>query len=238
MEPTSDVEVSAEEPSLWHTVKGDLADAGGRRLLGVVAVLGWLAFQWGWGNDVLLPPIVTRAFELVDDGKTWPSAAGSIAAGTAAGSIFWALTQTLDGIIVLSGSRLVPRITARFSRLLARQGLIKPLTELSTGTRFLIAFASGASMLCLIDVFATGEPGVRGRVTMLRDAVTLAVGGVALAVFVVTTTTAIGRRVPATSEVAEVVLRYARNPVTWLVFYGSLVVGAAVVERIGRWVSR
>ena len=33
----------------------------------------------------------------------------------------------------------------------------------------------------------------------------------------------ISSRVPATSDYAEVVLRYAQNPLTWLVIYGSVV---------------
>lgn len=229
--------VGSDEPvvhseSLWQTVKNDFSQATGFRLVGVVCVFAWMAFQWGWGNDILLPPIVARSFEAVDDRETWGSAVAAVAAGTGAGGLFWGLTQTLDGLVVLSGLRLVPGITARISNFLTGRGWVKPFGELSFGTRFLIAYASGASALCLIDVFATGRQGLRSRLGMLAQAVALSVAGVALAVFVVVTVTAIGVRVPATEGAAEVVVRYARNPLTWLVIYGSLVAISAVGSKL------
>lgn len=220
------------DESLWQTVRGDFSQAAGFKVLGVIGVLGWMAFQWGWGNDVLLPPIIARAFEGVDDGETWPSAIGAVLAGTGAGSLFWAITQTLDGVIVLSGLRLVPGITDRVSRFLRRSGWVKPFSELSFGTRFLIAYASGASILCLVDVFATGRQGLRTRGRMLFEAVALAVAGVALIVAVITIAVAVGARVPATEAAAEVVVRYARNPLTWLVIYGSVVFVSAITGRL------
>lgn len=217
--------------SLWQTVRGDFAQATGIKVLGVIGVLGWMAFQWGWGNDILLPPIIARAFEAVDDGETWPSGIVAVLAGTGAGSLFWAVTQTLDGLIVLSGLRLVPGITDRVSRFLRRSGWVKPFSELSFATRFLIAYASGASILCLVDVFATGRQGLRSRWRMLAEAVAMAVAGVALIVAVITTAIVIGARVPATEEAAAVIVRYARNPLTWLVIYGSIVLVSAVTGR-------
>lgn len=218
--------------SLWQTVRNDFSQATGFRLLAVVCVVAWMAFQWGWGNDILLPPIVARCFEAVDDGKTWGSAIASVAAGTGAGSLFWGLTQTVDGLVVLTGMRLVPGITARISKFLTARGWVKPFGELSLGTRFLIAYASGASLLCLIDVFATGRQGLRSRLGMLAQAVGLSVAGVALAVFVVVTVTAVGARVPTTEAAAEVLVRYARNPLTWLVIYGAIVGISAVGSKL------
>jgi len=195
-------------------------------------MLAWMAFQWGWGNDILLPPIVANAFEPVDDRETWSSAFAAVLAGTGAGSAFWALTQTIDGLVVLGGLRFIPGITQRISAFLKRQGWVKPYAELSFGTRFLIAYLSGASVLCLVDVFATGEPGLRSRRLMLAKSVGLSVAGVALVIAVVTSATAIGARVPALADEAEVVLRYAKNPLTWLVIYGSLVSLSSLVSRL------
>lgn len=225
------IESEAETESLWQTVKGDFRDVRGVRLLGVFGLLAWMAFQWGWGNDILLPPIVARTFDAIDDGSTWPSAVASTSAGIAAGAAFWGLTQALDGVIVLSGLRLVPGITARISRFLRRQGWVKPFDELSVGTKFLIAYASGASLLCLVDVFATGRAGLLGRGRMLMQAVALAVAGVAIAIAVVLGVTVVGLRVPVTTAAAETIVRYASNPLTWLVIYGSLVGLSLVVSR-------
>ncbi len=232
MDSNDSPEIPDEIETLWETVKGDFGQAGGRRLAGVVLLLAWMAFQWGWGNDILLPPIVARAYEAVDDGVTWGSGAAAVASGVGAGSLFWAVTQTVDAIVVLSGLRLVPGITGRISRMLRRHGWVKPYSELSIGTRFLIAYLSGASVLCLVDVFATGEPGIGHRRHVLANAVLLAVAGVAMILLVVTTAIAIGARIPATSDASDFVVRYARNPITWLVIYGGLIGGSALFNRI------
>jgi len=223
---------SGEEESVWQTAKRDFSDAKGLRAIGVVLLLAWMAFQWGWGNDIVLPTIVARAFEAVDDGETWPSAVGSVLAGTGAGSLFWGLTQAFDGIVVLSGLRLVPAVTARLSRFAARKKWFKPVSEIPLGVRFLIAYLSGASVLCLIDVFTTGEPGVRLRRGLLAQSVALAVAGVGSVILVVSSVTAVGLRVPATASAAVVVIRYASNPLTWLVIYGSAVGIPALFRRV------
>lgn len=236
-----DHEAIAEEPeTLWETIKGDFRQATGLRLAGVALMLIWMTFQWGWGNDILLPPIAASAFEAVDDGVTWGSGVGAVAAGVGAGSLFWALTQAVDGIVVLGGLTLIPGITERISRKLGRQGWIKPYRDQSLGTRFLIAYLSGASALCLIDVFATGEQGLCPRRRMLTHAVLLAVVGAATAIAVVTTALAVGARIPATEDAANFIVRHARNPLTWLVIYGTAVGGSALLERLrnGRDASR
>ncbi len=220
------------EPSLWSTIKGDFANATGARVLGVLGMMIWMAFQWGWGNDVLLPPIVARAFDAIDDSSTWPSAIGAIGAGTVAGSGFWGITQAFDGVVVLAGFGLIPATTARISRTLRRHGLVKPYHELSFGTRFFVAYLSGASVLCLIDVMATGRPGLQPRRRILAEAVAMAVAGVAIVIVVITSAIAIGARVPATEGAAEFVVRYARNPLTWLALYGTLALGSAIAGRL------
>lgn len=225
--------ILATSESLWQTVKRDFSSATGARIVGVIVLLAWMGFQWGFGNDILLPPIVARAFEAVDDGKTWLSGIAAIAAGTGAGSAFWGFTQAIDAVIVLTGLRLIPNITARISNFLRGKGWVKPFADLSLGTRFLIAYASGASILCLVDVFATGRPGLRSRGRMVAQAVGLAIAGVAIAIMVVCIVIAVGSRVPATEGAAEFVLRYARNPLTWLVIYGSIVGISALGGRIG-----
>ena len=225
-------ERATREESLWQTIKGDFSQATGLRLLGVILMLTWMAFQWGWGNDILLPTIIARAFEAVDDGETWPSGIAAVLAGTGAGTLFWGITQLIDGIIVVGGLSLVPGITDRISRFLRRKGWVKPFSELSLGTKFLIAYVSGASVLCLVDVFATGQRGLRSRRLMLAEAVGLAAAGVGLVVLVVTTGIAVGARVPATEDAADFVVRWARNPLTWLVIYGTIVLFSTIINRL------
>lgn len=221
-----------EAATVWQTARADLAQATGWRALGVGIVLIWMAFQWGWGNDVLLPTIVSRTFEAIDDSQRWPTGFAAVGAATAVGSIFWGATQSIDVVIVLTGLGLIPGVTDRISRLLNEQGWVKPYRELSLGARLLIAYASGASALCLIDVFATGQSGLRGRRRMLVESVTLSVGTVAAVVVLVTSALAIGARFPASQGATEIFVRFARNPMTWIVFYGSLIGGSALIERL------
>ncbi len=232
VEHEADVDGDVPVEPLWHTVKGDLSQAKGWRIFAVVGLLVWMAFQWGWGNDILLPSIVARVFDATDDGETWASGIAAVAAGTGAGALFWGVTQAFDGIVVLTGLRLLPGITARISNFLTKKGWVKPVAELPRGTKFLIAYATGVSVLCLVDVFATGRHGLRSRGRMLVEGVGLAVAGVAPIVALITGLTVLGARVEVTADAAEVAVRYARNPVTWLVIYGTIVGISALISRL------
>jgi len=73
----------------------------------------------------VLAPIVARAFDVFNDGGTWASALAAIGSGTLAGGLFWAITQTIDALIVVSSLRLLLGITQRISAFLQRQGWVK-----------------------------------------------------------------------------------------------------------------
>lgn len=191
-----------------------------------------MAFQWGWGNDVLLPSVAATAFDAIDDGESWRTAAGASVAATLAGGLFWAVTQTFDGIVVLTGLRLIPGVTARIGAFLQRKGWVKPVDELSFGTKFLIAYATGASVLCLVDVFATGRQGLRGRWRLLGQAVAMSAGGVAVVIAVIASATSIGARVEATEYAADVLIRYAKNPLTWFVIYTVVIALSTLRSRL------
>ncbi len=220
------------ERSVWQTVRADIRRASGSRLAGVVLVLLWMAFQWGWGNDVLLPTIVGRVFDAIDDGDQWRTGGAAVGAATAAGSLFWAVTQFIDGVVVLTGTRLIPGVTRRISAALGRQGWTKPYADISLPTRIVIAYVSGASALCLLDVFASGREGLRGRKAMLGEAVLLAVASVGAVILIVTVALAVGARIPATEPAASVVVRLVQNPLTWIVLYGGGMAVSAAVSRL------
>lgn len=213
----------AERETVWQTVRGDIRRATGRRLAGVLVIVVWMVFQWGWGNDIVLPTIVVRTFEAVDDGQTWLAGGSAIGAATLVGGLFWALTQSIDVWLVVSGCALIPGVTNRISDALRRQGLVKPYAELSLATRLVLAYMSGASLLCLLDVFATGEVGLRHRRAIVIEAISLAIATVSIVVVIVTSALALGARVPATRGVTDVVVQFARNPLTWLAIYGAFV---------------
>jgi hypothetical protein len=128
---------------LWQTVKGDFSRATGFTFVGVIALLAWMAFQWGFGNDALLPPIVTATFDRVDDGSTWRGGFAGVGAAMLAGFLFWAATQAFDAVVMLCGLRLIPGITERVSSLLRRKGWVTPYDDMSSSTRWIIRMPPG-----------------------------------------------------------------------------------------------
>lgn len=222
---------ASNQASLWETTKSDFAAASGLGLLGVVGLLAWMAFQWGFGNDALLPPIVAWAFDRIDDESSWSAGLLGVAAAMAAGFLFWALTQLFDAVVMLTGLKLIPGITARVSRFLRDKGWVTPYADMSWSTRWIIAYATGASALCLVDLFATGQGGLRERRHMITSAVLLSAGTVSLVVGVVAGAAMVAKRIPATEGAAATLIRFAKNPLVWILIF-------TVVFAVGHFRSR
>ncbi len=220
---------------VWDTAKGDLRRARGLQAVGVVGLLVWMAFQWGFGNDALLPSIAANAFDLVDDGESWRSGVSGVLAATVASFVFWGGSQLLDAIVMLSGLRLVPGLTDRLSAYLRRRGLVKPFAELRWTTRWALAYATGVSVICLVDVFATGRPGLRHRWRMILVSVWLSAGTVAGVVAMVVTAAMVATRIPSIETEATIFIRVAKNPLTWITLFGVIfLVGYLRRRAIGR----
>jgi hypothetical protein len=223
----STTDESAAPPTLRQVIRGDFAAASGLKLLAIVLLLAWMAFQWGLGNDILLPTIAANGYDSVDDGETWSRGLAAVGVAALAGGGFWAMTQALDAVVVLGGLRLIPGITERLSSYLRRKGWVTPYAEMKWSTRWIIAYATGVSLLCLIDVFATGTQGVKQRRGMIAGAVALSAGTVGALVALVAGAALTASRIPATEDGAVVFIRFAKNPLTWVVIY-------AVVFLVGR----
>ena len=199
-------------------------------MLAVFGVLVWMAFQWGLGNDILLPSIAATAFDTIDDGSAWSRGFIAVGAAAAAGFVFWTITQLIDVIVVMTGLRLLPAMTERLSRFLRAKGWVTPYRDMRWSTRWIIAYASGASLLCLVDVLATGRQGMRDRKKMASSAILLSAGSVGVVVGLVAAAAMVGKRVPATADEADDFVRYARNPLMWIGVF-------VVVFLIGRFRS-
>lgn len=231
MPTPSSREDAAPPESLWQSVKRDFAGASGWKVLAVVGMFVWMAFQWGWGNDILLPSLAATAFDAVDDGETWTSGIAAVGAAAAVSFVFWWLTQLFDAVVMLSGMGLLPNITKRISRFLRKRGWVKPYAEMKWSTRAALAYAAGASLLCQVDLFATGVQGVRVRRRMILETTVLSAGLVATVVALVTTAAMVATRVPATESGAEVFIRYAKNPLTWIVILAVAYGAGALLSR-------
>lgn len=221
------------EPTLWETVKSDFASGGGRKVVLVALLFVWMAFQWGPGNDIVLAPLVATVYDSIDDVSSWWVGILGVGAAGLVGGLFWALAQILDTVIVLSGLRLIPGVTARLGRSLQRRELVTPYADMRWTTRWIISYATGVSVLGLVDVFATGRSGLGGRRRMIIESVLLSAGTVLVTVLVIASAPMIAARYPATADEAETFVHYARNPLVWLAIFG----GVFVISKLKDWVS-
>lgn len=221
---TTDLRDGGEDrhESWWGTIRADLSGASGLRLLAAALLLVWLAFQWGIGNESLTAWSSSVVFDSIDDRETWLQ--GLAAAGLAGfvGFLIWTITQTLDAVLVISGMALIPRSIDRVSRFLRQKGWVTPYSEMKWSTRWILAYATGASAVCLVDVLATGRSGLAGRRRMIVSSVLLSSVTIGAIVFLVGVAAVVAVRVPATADEAETFVRYARNPLTWIVIIGMV----------------
>lgn len=205
------------DESVWATVKSDFRQATGLRIVAVTLLLAWIAFQWGFGNDAVLPALAAWALDAVDDGETWSAGIAAIGASTLVAFLFWGATQVIDAVVMLTGLRFVPRTAQRVSLFLRSKGWVTAYADMKWSTRWMIAYISGASAICLIDSFATGRPGLKQRRRMIAEATLLSAGSVAGIVGLVAAAAAVARRFPSTERGAEIFIRFAKNPLTWIV---------------------
>lgn len=213
---------TTDDPGLLATIRADIGATRGLAAVAAVVMLAWITFQWGFGNDALLPTFVSRAFDAVDDGESWGSGVTAVVAAGLVGAAFWAVTQTIDAVVVLTGAGLLPRTVERLGRSLRSKGWVTPWSEMSWSTRWGIAYLAGASAVALVDVLATGTPGVARRRPMIATAVVLSAGTVGLVSALVAAAAMIALRIPATEGAAEVFIRIAKNPFTWLGLFGAI----------------
>ena len=220
--------------SLRNDITEDLWTNTGVTLVAGAATLAWLAFQWGFGNDVLLPTITARVYNAIEQPPNWQTGITAAAAATAAGGAFWALTQLLDTVIVLAGLRLLPRVSHRLGNWLTTKHLIIPYDQMRPTTRWAIAYVAGASAVCLIDALATGQPGIARRRTMIAQTIALSAGTITLIVATVTTATMAGQRTPALQPAASTLANYAANPLTWVAVVAVIALAGRICDRSRR----
>ena len=222
--PRDEPQTTGPLPPIWQVARDDLRAASGFGILAVACLLVWMAFQWGFGNDTVLPWLSALTFDAVDDRETWGRGLSAIGLTALTGFTFWAVSQALDAVVMLAGLKLVPGLTQRLSIFLRRKGWVSPYDELKLSTRWIMAYGAGASIPCLVDFFATGEQGIQRRKRMIIESTLLSAGSVGIVIALVAFAAVLGVRIPATASGAETFIRYARNPLTWIVILGLVFV--------------
>ncbi len=212
--------------TLWSDLVADLSARPGRATLAGVGIVAWLGFHWGLGNDVALAVISARTYNAVDTVSGVVPGIAAVLAATVVGAAFWAATQILDVMIVLTGLQLVPRVSNRLRATVVQRFSVVPAARMRPTTRLMVAYTMGASALCLLDGLATGDFGIGSRRRLIGHSVALSAGSVGLVLGLITTLTMIGRRVPAWRPAAESFARWAAVPWTWIVLF----VAAALIR--------
>lgn len=218
----------ARRPTLREAVRLDFAASSGRQRLALVAVVFWLAYEWGAGNEAFTPWLIARTIAAT-------SGYGSIPIVAAVGFGFTLVQQLVSGFTALVGFSMFERTSAAaWRRLTSRLGS-EPTTwsELGVVSQGVLVFGLGTTAVVLIETVASGRDERRvPRRTVIRSAILCALGvgviagcaaGVALA----------GRRNDALRGTTDLVLRVLGNPLLWIGLVGVVLLVHYLRSRSG-----
>jgi hypothetical protein len=192
-------------------IRADFADSRWPSRLALVAMLFWIAYEWGVGNEMLTPWILVQ---VISASNGW----ASIPATAVVGFVFTAVQQAISGLTALAGLSMFDRTAnALWTTLRTRyQNVPGEWSQLNLPHRSLLVFTLGTTAIALIQTMATGKTGVRRHLSIiLRSAVLCgvlvgALGAAAAAL------AEIGHRVQFLSTPTDWTLRVLGNPLFWL----------------------
>ena len=186
----------------------------------LIAVVGWLAYEWGPGNETITPWILANVVSSYSGVAVIPMAA-------AVGFTLTSVQQLVSGFTALAGFSIFDRTSrAAWERLRGKSSVApSEWNRLGLGARCVLVFGLGTTAVALIQIMSTGKTGVRRHASVVVRSALLCgilvgsiVGAVAAIAFV-------GRSVEAWSGATEWTLRVLGNPLFWigLLLLGSLV---------------
>jgi hypothetical protein len=233
MEPVHD-RTNAEStdepaPSAWASVRDDFGSSTGRQRVLLVATVGWIVYEWGFGNETVTPWILVQVVAAT-------SGAWSVVAAAAVGFAFTLAQQLVSGFTAVYGFAMFRR-TALAAELALRSRLNRdPQGWDRRGllTRALIVYSLGTTAVVLIESTATGavDP-ARQRAVAVRGAVLCAtIVGVLAALLA--TGVVVGRTVSWLVGPTEWLLRVLGNPLFWIGLLVIVLASNAVRRRVGR----
>jgi hypothetical protein len=230
-EPVADADADAARPSLSACVRSDLADSTWRQRALLLATVGWIAYEWGFGNEALTPWVLVR---VVSATSGW----WSVVATAAAGFAFTATQQFVSGHTAAAGFAMFRRTADALWRLLRRRLDDEPRDwfRQSWAMRSLVVFTLGTTAVVLIQMTTTGQAGSRRLRAVVNQGAVLCGAGVGLIGAVVAAAVWVGRSVPALESSTDWLLRILGNPLFWIGLLVVVMAGRRLVG--GRPVSR
>jgi hypothetical protein len=214
---------SADEqspPSMRRSVGQDLAGSTWPQRILLLATAGWVAYEWGFGNETVTPWILVRVVS--DTSGGW-----SVLATAAVGFTFTLVQQAISGLTAVYGFSMFGRTASTARRSLRARLDREPRTwdEQRLGTKALVVFALGTTAVVLIESTTTGSVGYARQRRVVAQAAVLVASIVAVIGAVGATAVLIGRSVPALESSTEWALRILGNPLFWIGLLVAVIVG-------------
>ncbi len=216
----SGIDPDATVLTIRSAVAADFRIASWKRRLALVAVVGWLAYEWGAGNETFTPWLLAKVIKDSHGGITIPVTA-------AVGFGFTTLQQLASGFTALTGFSTFDRTSKAAWHTLRGQRDTVPgeWSSLSLFAKCALVFGLGTTAVALVQIVSTGSVGVRRHASVVVHSALLCgtlVGSIAA---VVASIAVLGRNVESLAGTTEWVLRVLGNPLFWV---GLLLAGAAV----------
>jgi hypothetical protein len=214
-------QVSAPPTHGWKRLRrafvADFRSASWPRRFALVAVVGWLLYEWGAGNETLTPWIIAKVIKDSHGAISIPVTAGI-------GFGFTTLQQLASGFTALTGFSIFDRTAEAAWQRLRGQDETAPIewTRLTPFRRCAVVFGLGTTAVALIQIMSTGKIGIRRHAKAVIQSAALcgtivgSIGGTAASLAV------LGRHVHALRTPTEWILRILGNPLFWV---GLLLLG-------------
>ena len=200
----------------------------GRRFA-LVAVIGWLVYEWGAGNETVTPWILAKVI------KETPGAV-AIPITAAIGFGFTTVQQLASVFTALAGFSIFDRTAQAAWQRLRGNNETAPgeWSRLTLISRCALVFGLGTTAVALIQIMSTGKIGVRRHASAISQSAVLCgilVGSIGA---LVATVAVIGRRVHSLSRTTEWILRILGNPLFWVGLLLLGVAAGAITRRLAR----
>lgn len=190
----------------------------------MLATAGWIAYEWGFGNEALTPWLLVRVVSST-------SGLWSVVATGLVGFVFTVAQQFVSGHTAVAGFSMFTRTTDASWRLLRARlgGEPRDWFAQSPAIRALVVFTLGTTAVVLIQMTATGEVGARRVRTAVNQAALLcglAVGAIGA---IVAAAVWLGRSVEALESTTDWLLRVLGNPLFWIGLLVVVMAGRRIV---------
>lgn len=213
---------------LARAALADLRSARFGQLVALVAVVAWLIFEWGPGNEIAVPSLLMALLNRLD-GPTaivlMPVAGFSLGFGL----------QMVSGLIAAIGFSSLDH-TARAAWLTLRRwrqtSETKDFLALGWAARWGVAFFVGTSAVVLIQLFTTGDARASRHLRAVWISAALVGATIASVAAAVTVAVVLGRRFPALEPHVDRTVALLANPLFWVALLAAGLLGSEVVSRL------